>query len=131
MAKGDTVLASKHNSAVNAVNDCRAKWKGDRPAPAVGSGGVVTASAANQLLNWLNECKSASGWGGTIGVSSKVVGNYLVDEYDRLISDANTIRNYCACNGNCTGGCSGTCRARCRNSCSRSCANSTASKSGQ
>lgn len=131
MAKGDKVLATKHNSAVAAVNDCRAKWKGDRPAPNVSAGSSVTASATNQLIAWLNDCKSPSGWGGTIGVNSKTVGTNLTDDYDRLISDANTIKNYCKCNGNCTGTCTNSCSGSCRGRCTSTCSSGTRTKSGQ
>lgn len=113
MAKGDKVLATTHNRAVDVVNATRKVYDLGTISGAVSSGGTVNASSINNLITWLTEARNRCGNTSLpVGASSVTAKSTpLVDQYESLIAAASRIQSNCRCHTNCTGGCKGGCTA--------------------
>lgn len=123
MAAGDKALKTRIDEIRNAVNAARSRWGLAQDSPTVTVGNTIKATDINNLATKLNEAKSKSGWtGGITTVAQEAV---ITDITGNLISQANSIKNYCVCHGNCsgscTGSCSGSCSGTCRDTCTRTC----------
>lgn len=113
MAKGDKVLATKHNNAITAVNNARAVYDLGAVSGNVSANGITNASSMNNLITWLtearNKCGNTSLSVGASSVTAKTT--LLADQYDSLIAAAAKIQANCACHTNCKGGCKGGCQS--------------------
>lgn len=117
MAKGDIVYSTRPTSVMNKIQEMRNKW-GISTANVANFpvGGTTTVAERNKLIDYLNEGKSKSGWTGT--VPAKINANELLtDAFDALLTAADSIKSYCACNCNY---CSCDCN-RCGCNCNRCC----------
>ena len=122
MAAGDKALKTLIDEIRNAVNAARSRWGLAQDSPTVTVGNTIKATDINNLATKLNEAKSKSGWTG--GITTVTQGAVITDITGNLITQANTIRDYCTCHGSCTGsctGCSGSCTGNCQSTCRGDC----------
>lgn len=124
-AKGTLAKATTPTALMNKIKEMRTKWGLTGTVKTFTSNStVITAKDFNDMVDYVTAGKTASKWTGT--VQSKVsVGQLLVDKYNLLLANAESIRTYCACNCNyCSCNCDYCCNSSC-NKCSSNCDNST------
>lgn len=125
--------SAKVRSAMSAIINCRNKWgTGYSGTWSPSAGSIAYAANHNDMMVWLQDVKSRSGYTGTVINDRVSAGTVVRNLYDTIVAHANAIYNHCRCNCdhcacncqhcscNCQHcSCNSQCSCNCNNCCNR------------